>query len=80
MQCRTDYPELTRAWWQDIYTQLRRVVKRTGIPVNEPAECRENSRALLTETMSHIGMKDADKQNYTGARNADYSIFPDPVC
>ncbi|MCW0137529.1 hypothetical protein OIU92_28705 [Escherichia coli] len=35
--------------WQDIYTQLRQVVKELGIPVNsEPAEYREIHIALLT--------------------------------
>ena len=60
-----------------IYTQLRQVVKELGIPVNsEQAEYREIHIALLTGLLSHIGMKDADKQEYTGARNARFSIFP----
>lgn len=63
--------------WQDIYTQLRQVVKELGLPVNsEPAEYREIHTALLTGLLSHIGMKDTDKQEYTGARNARFSIFP----
>ncbi|MGS6559907.1 oligonucleotide/oligosaccharide-binding fold domain-containing protein, partial [Escherichia coli] len=37
---------------------------------------REIHIALLTGLLSHIGMKDADKQEYTGARNARFSIFP----
>lgn len=76
--CRTDYLNYLRVReWQDIYTQLRRVVKELGIPVNsEPAEYREIHIALLTGLLSHIGMKDADKQEYTGARNARFSIFP----
>lgn len=54
--------------------------KELGIPVNsEPAEYREIHVALLTGLLSHIGMKDADKQEYTGARNARFSIFPVPV-
>ncbi|HIC6119578.1 TPA: ATP-dependent RNA helicase HrpA [Salmonella enterica subsp. enterica serovar Infantis] len=76
--CRTDYLNYLRVReWQDIYTQLRQVVKELGIPVNsEPAEYREIHVALLTGLLSHIGMKDADKQEYTGARNARFSIFP----
>lgn len=76
--CRTDYLNYLRVReWQDIYTQLRQVVKELGIPVNsEPAEYREIHIALLTGLLSHIGMKDADKQEYTGARNARFSIFP----
>ncbi|MGU0171052.1 hypothetical protein ACVXG8_00940 [Escherichia coli] len=63
--CRTDYLNYLRVReWQDIYTQLRQVVKELGIPVNsEPAEYREIHIALLTGLLSHIGMKDADKQD-----------------
>ena len=76
-QCRVDFLNYLRVReWQDIYTQLRRG-KELGIPVNsEPAEYREIHIALLTGLLSHIGMKDADKQEFTGARNARFSIFP----
>ncbi|MGS9097446.1 oligonucleotide/oligosaccharide-binding fold domain-containing protein, partial [Salmonella enterica subsp. enterica serovar Infantis] len=57
--------------------QLRQVVKELGITVNsEPAEYLEIHVALLTGLLSHIGMKVADKQEYTGARTARFSIFP----
>ena len=56
------------------------MVKELGIPVNsEPAEYREIHVALLTGLLSHIGMKDTDKQEFTGARNARFSIFPGQV-
>ena len=76
-QCRVDFLNYLRVReWQDIYTQLRGG-KELGIPVNsEPAEYREIHIALLTGLLSHIGMKDADKQEFTGARNARFSIFP----
>ncbi len=81
-QCRTDFLNYLRVReWQDIYTQLRQVVKELGLPINsEPAEYREIHTALLTGLLSHIGMKDNDKQEFTGARNARFSIFRDPVC
>ena len=62
-QCRVDFLNYLRVReWQDIYTQLRQVVKELGIPVNsEPAEYREIHIALLTGLLSHIGMKDAEK-------------------
>lgn len=71
-QCRVDFLNYLRVReWQDIYTQLRQVVKELGLPINsEPAEYREIHTALLTGLLSHIGMKDADKQEFTGARNA----------
>lgn len=80
-QCRVDFLNYLRVReWQDIYTQLRQVVKELGIPVNsEPAEYREIHIALLTGLLSHIGMKDAEKQEYTGARNARFAIFQVPA-
>ncbi|HCV77103.1 MAG TPA: ATP-dependent RNA helicase HrpA, partial [Pseudomonas sp.] len=32
--------------------------------------------ALLTGLLSHIGLKDAEKQEFSGARNARFAIFP----
>ncbi|MGD8162683.1 ATP-dependent RNA helicase HrpA [Pantoea sp. FN0307] len=77
-QCETDYLNYLRVReWQDIYTQLRQVVRELGMPVNsEPAPYREIHTALLTGLLSHIGMKDAEKQEFSGARNARFSIFP----
>ena len=77
-QCKGDFLNYLRVReWQDIYTQLRQVVRELGIPVNsEPAGFREVHCALLTGLLSHIGMKDAEKQEFTGARNARFAIFP----
>jgi len=77
-QCKTEYLNYLRVReWQDIYTQLRQVVRELGLPVNSaPAEMREIHTALLTGLLSHIGQKDADKQEFTGARNARFAIFP----
>ncbi|WP_455863709.1 ATP-dependent RNA helicase HrpA [Pantoea agglomerans] len=76
--CKMEYLNYLRVReWQDIYTQLRQVVREQGIPLNsEPADFRGVHTALLTGLLSHIGQKDADKQEYTGARNARFSIFP----
>ena len=77
-QCKTDYLNYLRVReWQDIYTQLRQVVRELGMPVNsEPAPYREVHTALLTGLLSHIGLKDVEKQEFSGARNARFSIFP----
>jgi len=77
-QCKTDFLNYLRVReWQDIYTQLRQVVRELGIPVNsEPAELQPVHCALLSGLLSHIGQKDADKQEYTGARNTRFAIFP----
>ncbi|PLR43178.1 ATP-dependent RNA helicase HrpA [Chimaeribacter arupi] len=76
--CRSDFLNYLRVReWQDIYTQLRQVVKELGLPVNSlPAEYREVHCALLTGLLSHIGQKDAEKQEFTGARNARFAVFP----
>jgi len=77
-QCKQEYLNYLRVReWQDIYTQLRQVVKEQRLPINsEPADFRGLHCALLTGLLSHIGQKDTDKQEYTGARNARFSIFP----
>ncbi|MBD2794235.1 ATP-dependent RNA helicase HrpA [Xenorhabdus sp. 5] len=76
--CRQDYLNYLRVReWQDVYTQLRQVVKEIGLPINsQEADYRSIHIALMTGLLSHIGQKDNDKQEYTGARNARFSIFP----
>ncbi|UZH04679.1 ATP-dependent RNA helicase HrpA [Pantoea anthophila] len=77
-QCKSDFLNYLRVReWQDIYTQLRQVVRELGIPVNsEPAPLQQVHCTLLSGLLSHIGQKDADKQEYTGARNTRFAIFP----
>ncbi|PWC16320.1 ATP-dependent RNA helicase HrpA [Brenneria corticis] len=76
--CRSEYLNYLRVReWQDIYTQLRQVVKEQGLPINSaPADYRSVHCALLTGLLSHIGQKDVDKQEYSGARNARFALFP----
>ncbi|WP_112114191.1 ATP-dependent RNA helicase HrpA, partial [Lonsdalea populi] len=46
-------------------------------PVNsEPADYRSLHCALLTGLLSHIGQKDVEKPEFSGARNMRFSIFP----
>ncbi|WP_114195164.1 ATP-dependent RNA helicase HrpA [Edaphovirga cremea] len=76
--CRSDFLNYLRVReWQDIYTQLRQVVKELGLPVNSvEADYRSVHCALLTGLLSHVGQKDVEKQEFTGARNARFAIFP----
>lgn len=76
--CRQEFLNFMRVReWQDVYTQLRQVVKELGFPVNsEPADFRSVHVALLSGLLSHVGQKDSDKQEFTGARNARFSIYP----
>ncbi|BBG58833.1 ATP-dependent RNA helicase HrpA [Providencia rustigianii] len=76
--CRQDFLNYLRIReWQDLYTQLRQVVKEQGIAINSvEADFRSIHVSLLAGLLSHIGQKDAEKHEFTGARNARFTIFP----
>ncbi|PKH26769.1 ATP-dependent RNA helicase HrpA [Enterobacterales bacterium CwR94] len=76
--CKTDYLNYLRVReWQDVYTQLRQVVRELGLQINsEPGDFRGIHSALLTGLLSHIGQKDSDKNEFSGARNARFMLFP----
>ncbi len=76
--CRRDFLNYLRVReWQDIYSQLNQVVNTLALPINSiAADYRCVHCALLTGLLSHIGQKDNDKKEFTGARNARFSIFP----
>lgn len=76
--CKTDFLNYLRVReWQDVYTQLRQVVKELGFSVNSiPADFRSIHIGLLAGLLSHIGQKDVEKPEFTGARNVRFSIFP----
>ncbi|MFE3687747.1 ATP-dependent RNA helicase HrpA [Streptomyces sp. NPDC059095] len=76
--CKQEYLNFLRIReWQDIYSQLRTVAKTMGIHLNEE-EAPEQSvhTSLLAGLLSHIGLKDTDKNEYLGARSAKFAIFP----
>jgi ATP-dependent helicase HrpA len=63
--------------WQDLGTQLRQVAKRVGVTVNStPADPDKIHISLLAGLLSHIGLMDADKREYEGARGARFAVFP----
>ncbi|MEU0582075.1 ATP-dependent RNA helicase HrpA [Streptomyces sp. NPDC006132] len=79
--CKQEYLNFLRIReWQDIYTQLRTVAKQMGIHLNEDdAPADRIHVSLLAGLLSHIGMKDVKdgaKNEYLGARNAKFAIFP----
>ncbi|EFE75814.1 ATP-dependent helicase [Streptomyces filamentosus NRRL 15998] len=80
--CKQEYLNFLRIReWQDIYAQLRTVAKQMGITVEEPkAEASVPEQAvhtsLLAGLLSHIGLKDTEKNEYLGARSAKFAIFP----
>ncbi|MGI5376530.1 ATP-dependent RNA helicase HrpA [Streptomyces sp. CA-251387] len=90
--CKQEYLNFLRIReWQDIYTQLRTVAKQMGIHLNEDdAPADRIHVSLLAGLLSHIGMKDVKeskdsgpgarkdggRNEYLGARNAKFAIFP----
>ncbi|MET8788846.1 ATP-dependent RNA helicase HrpA [Streptomyces pseudogriseolus] len=78
--------------WQDIYAQLRTVAKQMGIHLNDQdAPADRIHVSLLAGLLSHIGMKDVKeskdsgqgggrreggRNEYLGARNAKFAVFP----
>ena len=80
-QCQKDFLNYLRIReWQDIYHQIRLTVREMGLPINsEKAEYQQIHTALLSGLLSHIGLKEAEKQQYLGARNAHFAIFPNSV-
>jgi ATP-dependent helicase HrpA len=87
--CKQEYLNFLRIReWQDIYSQLRTVAKQMGIHLNEEDAPEQSVHvSLLSGLLSHVGMKDVKnaggeggkntaKNEYLGARNAKFAIFP----
>ncbi len=65
--------------WQDVHTQLRQVARGIGLEVAPLAAEPDRDaihRALLAGLLSHVGMLDADGNEYRGAREARFVIAP----
>ncbi|EGR1418243.1 ATP-dependent RNA helicase HrpA [Vibrio cholerae] len=77
-QCKLDYLNYLRVReWQDVYTQLHQSTREMGFKLNdEPGSYYAVHSAILVGLLSHIGMKDQEKNEYHGARNARFNIFP----
>ncbi|RYU10996.1 ATP-dependent RNA helicase HrpA [Nocardioides iriomotensis] len=78
--CRAEHLNYLRLReWQDLESQLRQVAKQLKLDVGKPADQPDGDgihQALLAGLLSHIGLRDPDKRDYLGARNARFSIFP----
>jgi ATP-dependent helicase HrpA len=75
--CRAEFLNYLRVReWQDIYSQLRQVGRSIGISPSSADERDLIHRSLLAGLLSHIGLKDSERQEYQGARNARFAVFP----
>ncbi|ENK2324937.1 ATP-dependent RNA helicase HrpA [Vibrio vulnificus] len=77
-QCKEDYLNYLRVReWQDVYFQIHQSMREMEFKLNsEPGSYDAVHSAILTGLLSHIGMKDQEKNEYHGARNARFHIFP----
>jgi ATP-dependent helicase HrpA len=76
--CKREYLNFLRIReWQDIESQLRQIGRGLGITLNDgPADPRHVHQSLLAGLLSHIGLRDTQRREYQGARNARFAIFP----
>ncbi|MDV7102819.1 ATP-dependent RNA helicase HrpA [Vibrio sp. TH_r3] len=77
-QCKKDFLNYLRIReWQDVYFQLHQSMREMDTKLNsEPGNYESIHSALLVGLLSHIGLKDQEKNEYQGARNARFHIFP----
>ncbi|WP_460306055.1 ATP-dependent RNA helicase HrpA [Actinocorallia aurea] len=63
--------------WQDLVGQLKQVGRDLGITANTtPGDPLKVHVSLLSGLLSHLGLFDAEKRDYLGARGARFAIFP----
>jgi len=76
--CRTEYLNYLRVReWRDVYRQLERMAKPLGLVIGTPSVNPAGiHRSLLAGLLSQIGIRDAAKKDYVGARQVRFSVFP----
>ncbi|WP_327027580.1 ATP-dependent RNA helicase HrpA [Micromonospora sp. NBC_01740] len=88
--CKAEYLNYLRVReWQDIVSQLRRTTeqaggrpadggggRRGGADLPEEIDTPKVHQSLLPGLLSHVGLKDAQKHEYLGARGAKFALFP----
>jgi len=76
--CKNEYLNYLRVReWHDVYRQLSRLAKPLGLVIGNAHSNPDGiHRSLLAGLLSHIGLKDAAKRDYIGARQTRFVIFP----
>ncbi|MEA3019609.1 MAG: ATP-dependent helicase HrpA, partial [Actinomycetota bacterium] len=81
--CKAEYLHHLRVReWQDVHGQLRQVARSMRIAVGHASEGVDRDRihqSLLAGLLSHIGLRDAERNEFTGARGARFAIAPGSV-
>ncbi len=78
--CKSEFLNYLRVReWQDYESQLRQVARELKLTVGKPADEPDGDaihQALLSGLLSHVGLRDADKRDYLGARGTRFAVFP----
>ena len=81
--CREEFLHYLRIReWQDLTGQLRSIARDLGIRESddpEPADPARVHAALLAGLLSHIGLREGDTRDYSGARNSKFVLAPGSV-
>jgi len=77
-RCRDEYLHFLRVReWQDLVARLRQSTRQMKFHVNQqPGTSNQIHQALLSGLLSHVGVRDAARREYVGARGARFAIFP----
>jgi ATP-dependent helicase HrpA len=76
--CKREYLHYLRVReWQDLHSQLKKVCKTLDLQQNaSEADHDAIHQSLLSGLLSHVGLRDVEKREYIGARNARFGISP----
>ncbi len=81
--CREEFLHYLRIReWQDLTGQLRSIARDIGVRESgdpEPADPASVHAALVAGLLSHIGLREGDSRDYTGARNSKFVLAPGSV-
>ena len=79
--CREEFLHYLRIReWQDLVGQLRSIARDIGIrESDEPAEPASIHAALTAGLLSHVGLREGETRDYTGARNSKFVLAPGSV-
>ncbi|HET6878499.1 MAG TPA: ATP-dependent RNA helicase HrpA [Jatrophihabitans sp.] len=79
--CREEFLHYLRIReWQDLRGQLRTIAADLGIAEqDEPADAGRVHAALLAGLLSHVGLREGDAREYSGARNSRFVLAPGSV-
>jgi ATP-dependent helicase HrpA len=76
--CRKEFLNYLRVReWQDLHSQLRRALRTLELSLDaSPTNADAVHMSLLAGLLSHVGLRDVEKREYVGARNARWALVP----